>query len=102
MKSPAECTTIEEVRAAIDALDREIVAKLGERFQYVKAITRFKKTADDVRAPDRRQAVIAARRVWAAEAGLDPDVVEQMYTLLIDHFVAVELQALGLSEHASS
>lgn len=102
MKSPAECSTIEEVRAVIDTLDREIVDLLGRRFQYVQAITRFKKTADDVRAPDRRAAVIAARRAWAVEAGLDPDVVERMYTLLIDHFVAVELQTLGLAERSSS
>lgn len=96
MKSPAECSSIEDVRNAIDTLDRDIVEKLGLRFQYVKAITRFKKTADDVRAPQRRQAVLDARRAWAAEAGLDPDVVEAMYTLLIDHFVAVEMKTLGL------
>lgn len=97
MKSPAECSSIEEVRSAIDTLDREIVERLGRRFQYVKAITRFKKTADDVRAPVRRQAVLDARRAWAADAGLDPDVIETMYTLLIDHFVAVEMQTLGLT-----
>jgi isochorismate pyruvate lyase len=97
MKSPSECTSIEEVREAIDALDREIVAALGQRFQYVKAITRFKKTVEDVQAPDRRRQVLAQRRAWAAEAGLDPDLVEQLYRLLIDHFVAEELKDLRLA-----
>ena len=97
MKSPAECSSIEEIRAAIDALDQEIVDRLGLRFQYVRAITRFKKTEADVRAPARRQHVLTQRRAWAAAVGIDPDVVEQMYVLLIDHFVAEEMKELRLA-----
>ena len=98
MKSPAECSSIEDVRAAIDAIDHEIVTALGLRYQYVKAITRFKKTTEDVRAPTRQAIVISQRRAWAAEVGLDPDVVEKLYRLLIDHFVAEELKELQLVE----
>lgn len=97
MKAPAECTSIEDVRAAIDAIDQDIVRALGLRFEYVKAITRFKKTETDVRAPDRYHAVLQARRAWAQAAGLDPDVVEQMYRLLIEHFIAEEMKDLGLA-----
>lgn len=97
MKAPAECTSIEDVRAAIDAIDQDIVRGLGLRFEYVKAITRFKKTETDVRAPDRYHVVLQARRAWAQAAGLDPDVVEQMYRLLIDHFIAEEMKDLGLA-----
>jgi isochorismate pyruvate lyase len=98
MKSPEECSSIEEVRAAIDAIDHEVVTALGLRSQYVKAITRFKKTTDDVRAPARQAAVISQRRMWAAEVGLEPDVVEKIYRLLIEHFVAEELKELRLVE----
>ncbi len=98
MKSPAECSSIEEVRAAIDTIDHEIVTALGLRYQYVKAITRFKKTSEDVRAPARQATVISQRRAWAAEVGLDPDVVEKLYRLLLDHFVAEELKELQLAE----
>ncbi len=97
MKSPAECSSIEEVRAAIDALDQEIVDRLGLRFEYVRAITRFKKTEADVRAPARRQHVLTERRAWAAAAGIDPEVIEQVYVLLIDHFVAEEMKELRLA-----
>lgn len=98
LKPPADCASIEEVRAAIDAIDHEVVAALGLRAQYVQAITRFKKTTEDVHAPERQAAVIRQRRAWAEEAGLNPDVVERIYRLLIDHFVAEELKALQLVE----
>ncbi len=96
MKSPAECNSIEEIRAAIDEIDEQIVALLGQRFEYVKAITRFKKTEEDVRAPERYNAVLQQRRVWAEEAGLNPDWIEEMYRLLIGHFINVELEDLNL------
>ncbi len=96
MKAPADCNSIEEIRDAIDSLDRQIVESLGRRFDYVKAITRFKKTESDVRAPDRYNAVLTQRRVWAAEAGLAPDVVEQMYRLLIAYFIDEEMKELDL------
>lgn len=98
MKSPAECSSIEEVRAAIDAIDQEVVKALALRSQYVKAITRFKKTKEDVQAPQRQAIVISQRRAWAEEQGLNPDVVEKIYRLLIDHFVAEELKELRLLE----
>ncbi|HXF64571.1 MAG TPA: chorismate mutase family protein [Caldilineaceae bacterium] len=97
MKSPAECSSIQDVRDAIDAIDQEIVAALGRRAQYVKAITRFKKTEQDVRAPERQQQLFAQRRAWAVEAGLDPDMVEQLYRMLVEHFVAQELKELRLA-----
>jgi isochorismate pyruvate lyase len=97
MKSPAECSSIQDVRDAIDAIDQEIVAALGLRAQYVKAITRFKKTEQDVRAPERQQQLFAQRRAWAVEAGLDPDMVEQLYRMLVEHFVAQELKELRLA-----
>ena len=98
MKSPEECSSIEDVRAAIDTIDDEVVRLLGLRAKYVKAITRFKKTKEDVQAPARQALVISQRRAWAAEAGLDPDVVEKIYRTLIDHFVAEELRDLHLLE----
>jgi isochorismate pyruvate lyase len=90
MTPPEECTTIDEVRQGIDALDRMIIEALGRRFAYVKAVTRFKKTAEDVAAPARFQQVIETRRAWAAEAGISPDAIEQMYRNLIAYFIEEE------------
>lgn len=98
MKAPDACTTIEEVRQGIDELDRLIIAALGQRFDYVKAVTRFKKTAAEVLAPERYQAVLTSRRTWAAEAGLNPDVIEEMYRHLIAHFIDEEMKLVHRAE----
>jgi isochorismate pyruvate lyase len=100
MKSPADCQSIDDVRSEIDRVDHAIVELLGERRRYVQAIMRFKRTEGDVRAPARQAQVIAARRQWAAEEGLDPDLVERIYRTVIDHFVAEEMAMLA--EHKQS
>ena len=92
MNPPETCTSIEEVRQAIDSLDRTIIAALGERLGYVKAITRFKTTVADVQAPARYQHVLATRRAWGEEAGLNPNVVERLYRELIAYFIEEEMK----------
>ena len=96
LKTPQACETIEEVRAAIDAIDAQIVAAIGRRFEYVQAVTRFKQTREDVHAVERYNAVLATRRQWAVEHGLNPDVIEEMYRNLIGHFINHELTQLDL------
>jgi isochorismate pyruvate lyase len=90
MKSPAECATLEEVRAEIDRIDRAIVAMLGERAGYVHAAARFKSSEADVAAPDRQASMLRARRAWAIEADHDPDVVEKLYRDLVAYFIVRE------------
>ncbi len=91
MKPPEECASIEDVRLGIDALDREVIALIGRRARYVEAAARFQTGESDVRAPERRQAMLQARRRWAEEEGLSPDVIEAVYTILISYFVDREM-----------
>lgn len=90
MKQPEECGSIAEIRAEIDRIDRGVIAALGERFGYVKAAAKFKTNQAEVAAPERLAAMMEQRRSWAAEAGLDPDVVERLYRDLVSYFVAQE------------
>jgi len=90
MKSPEEYASLAEVRAAIDTLDRELLALLGRRAGYVHAAARFKTDAASVRAPERVRAMLEQRRVWAAEEGLDPEVVARLFTLLVEYFTRRE------------
>ncbi|PYD10374.1 MULTISPECIES: chorismate mutase [Pseudomonas syringae group] len=86
-------TTIEEVRAHIDTIDRDVVALLAKRGKLVNQAAAFKKTTDDVRAPNRVEQVIAKVRAMANETGASPEVVEQVYRAMIAAFINEELKA---------
>ena len=89
-----EVQTIEETRAAIDLIDTEVIRLLGNRANFVHQIMKFKKNADEVRAPNRYAEVMQRRRELADKAGLNPDVIEGMYKLLVDNFIKEEMEIL--------
>jgi isochorismate pyruvate lyase len=90
MKTPADCNSLADVRAAIDHVDEQIVALLGLRGDYVKSAARFKPNEAAIAAPERRAAMIHARRSWAERERLDPDFIEKLYRELVAHFIARE------------
>ena len=91
MKKPEECRSLEDVRGAIDQIDREVIASLARRAEYVRVAGSFKKTEHGVRAPARVETMLAQRRTWAEEDGLDPAFVEALYRQVVDYFVRQEL-----------
>ena len=92
MKTPEDCRNIEDVREAVDALDREIVGLIGRRARYVEAAARFKTSKESVRAPERQEKMLGERRRWAEEENLDPDAIEGLYKGLISYFVNRETE----------
>ncbi|QQQ50706.1 chorismate mutase [Pseudomonas syringae] len=86
-------TTIEEVRTHIDTIERDVVALLAKRGKLVNQAAAFKKTTDDVRAPNRVEQVIGKVRAMANETGASPEVVEQVYRAMIAAFINEELKA---------
>jgi len=90
MKTPRECSSLGDIRVEIDRIDHQIITALGERFTYVKAAAMFKTNAADVAAPDRVTAMIAQRRAWASEQGLNPDVIDRIYRELVTYFTSEE------------
>ncbi len=96
MKTPIICNSIEEVRANIDAIDQKLVSLIAERGRFVMQAARFKKTTDDVKAPQRVEQVIAKVRALANELGANPDVVDAVYRSMIAAFIQAEL-----TEHAA-
>ena len=92
MKTPAECRSLEDVRAEIDRIDRAIVSLIGERAAYVHAAARFKTSEAAVAAPERQESMLRARRAWAEEEDLDPDVIEKLYRDLVRYFIVRELE----------
>jgi isochorismate pyruvate lyase len=83
--------SLDDVRAAIDHIDDQIVALLAQRQEQVKAAAAFKADDAAVRAPDRRAALMARLRQLAGQEGVHPDVVAATYTAMVDAFIALEL-----------
>ena len=99
MKKPEDCQNIEDVRKAIDSLDREIVGLIGRRGRYVEAAARFKTGEESVRAPERQRKMLEERRQWAIEESLDPDVIEKLYKDLVSYFVNREMEDWENTRH---
>ena len=91
MKKPDRCENITDIRKEIDRLDRQVIAIIGQRFGYVKAAAKFKTSETSVKAPERFQAMLQQRRVWAEEEGLNPDVIEKIYRDLVTYFIEEEM-----------
>ena len=92
MKPPNECQNLADIRTEIDQLDRQVIALLGQRFAYVKAASKFKTSETTVKAPERFQAMLKQRYVWAEEVGLKGEVIEKPYRDLVTHFIEEEMK----------
>ena len=91
--SGPDCTTMREVRAGVDQLDRELVALLARRFAYMDAAARIKPERDHVRDEARKAEVIANARAEASEAGVPDAVVADLWEQLVEASIAYELAA---------
>jgi isochorismate pyruvate lyase len=94
MKMPHECQNIEEIRKEIDDIDHDILRLIGKRITYIKAIIKYKNNPDDVKAKERHSEVITERRSYAESLDLDPDVIENMYQVLMDYSMEIQLALL--------
>lgn len=90
------CNSLNEVRDNIDKIDRKIVALLAQRGALVTQAASFKKTTDEVKAPNRVEQVIAKVTALAQEQGANPAVVESVYRAMISAFIEAELKQHAL------
>ncbi len=89
-----ECKTLEEVRAEIDKVDDKIVELIGERNGYIKQAAKFKNTIEEVKAPERINEVMTKVRHKALTLGMSPNLLEEIYTIMIDEMVESEIAEL--------
>ena len=88
---PADCTDMTQVRAGVDAVDRQLVALLARRFGYMDAAARIKPTREAVRDEWRTADVKAKVDDFAAKVGVDRELVARLYEDLIETSIAHEL-----------
>jgi isochorismate pyruvate lyase len=91
MRAPKDCRDMSELRVEIDALDAELIAQLALRATYIDRAAEIK-TGNGLPAniPARVQEVVDNVRVHAGTAGLDQDLVEDIWRRLINWSIARE------------
>lgn len=96
MKQPADCHSMTELRAAIDALDGEIVALLARRAGYIDRAIQLKPAEGlPARIETRVEDVVAKVRARAHIADLDPDLAEAVWRRVIEWSITREEAVLG-------
>ena len=86
-----KCTTLDEARVEIDAVDREIVELIAKRNEYIKQIAHFKTSVEEVKAEDRIADVIENVRAQAISLDLSPNLINDLYVRMIDEMVESEI-----------
>ena len=92
IRDPADCSTMTEVRAGVDDVDRQLVALLKRRFGYMDAAARLKPDRSAVRDEWRKADVLAKVDAEAASLGVDPELMARLYEDLIETSIAYELK----------
>jgi isochorismate pyruvate lyase len=84
------CADMTEVRNAIDAIDRDLVALLADRLHYIAEAARIKQSRDLVRDDDRVNDVLTKVRASAAQQDIDPDLIAAVFRELVERSIAHE------------
>jgi chorismate mutase-like protein len=83
--------TLQTYRQEIDALDDELIALLGRRYEIVRNVGHHKAQQDiHVVQSDRVVEVRTRAKQLARKHNLDPDFVVRLYDEMIDHAHTVE------------
>ncbi len=82
---------LEELRVEIDKIDIEIVKLIASRAKYIHQAASFKNTVEDVKAPARVEEVIQNVRSQALALGMSPNLVNDIYKLMIEDMVESEI-----------
>ena len=85
-----DCTSMAEVRAGVDQVDRELIALLARRFAYMDAAARIKPAREAVRDEARKAEVIANVRALARDAGLPEETLAALWDGLVEASIAYE------------
>ncbi|MDY6451245.1 chorismate mutase [Acinetobacter faecalis] len=85
--------SLEDARNRVDAIDDALIELIATRQFYVDQVIRFKRKSEDIKSP-RIEEVIEKVCVQASEQGLDPELIENIYREMIQHFIRRELKEI--------
>ena len=84
------CTTMQDVRRQVDALDDILVPLLVERVGYMTQAARIKQHNDQVRDEARIVQIVQRVRQQAHTEGGSPEVIEAIYRSMMEACIAHE------------
>ena len=84
------CTTMEDVRRHIGALDDVLVPLLVQRGGYMTQAARIKQSDAQVRDEERIEAIVARVRARTEVEGGPPEVLEAIYRSMMEAYIAYE------------
>ena len=87
---PEDCKTMADVRAGVDALDRELVRLLVTRQGYMSAAARIKSDRNTVHDAERIEDVVSKVLIEAERQGLSGEIAEPVWRKLIERCIAFE------------
>jgi len=92
IKPAKDCTTMTEVRAGVDSIDRDLVALIVRRQAYMEAAARIKEDRDAVYDSVRIEDVVAKVKAEAVKQGLSVEIAEPVWREMIKQSIAYEFK----------
>ena len=89
--NPENYTTMAEVRAGVDEIDRQLVALFAQRFAHMRAAARIKPDRSAVRDEPRKAEVIDNVRQEATRLGAPGDILAGLWDQLVEASIAYEM-----------
>ena len=89
----SDCSTMAQVRAGVDEVDREMVTLLSSRFDFMDAAARIKQERGQVRDEARKAEVIANVTSAAKLVGLPEQLISELWEHLVEASISYELEA---------
>ncbi len=86
-----QCNSLNELRKEVDAIDEQIVELIAKRNAYIKQAAKFKTSIEDVKSPERIEEVMQNARKKAIELGVNPNMIEDLFKIMIDEMVETEI-----------
>jgi isochorismate pyruvate lyase len=90
MPKAEACTSMSDVRAEIDRIDRAVVALLAERMSFIEAAGRIKEQRCAVRDEARKADVLAKVTAEARRLGFPDSLAHAVYDVLVEGSIAHE------------
>jgi prephenate dehydrogenase len=84
-----------DLRSMIDRYDKQILSMLGHRIDTARKIGKLKMNQSaPVVDPDRERRMMAVRAEWGKSLGLPPDLVEDLFAVILKHSSRIQAEKL--------